>query len=75
MPLSPIPEREEESRMRMTRDAYAREVWQAIEALHGGDRHIVCPHENCPEELRVFSASLRAGTAVMCPLHGVIFRE
>jgi len=61
--------------MRLTRDSYAREVWKAIEALHEGEGHIACPHDNCLEELTVFSASLRAGTAFICPRHGVIFRE
>jgi hypothetical protein len=61
--------------MRMTRDAYAREVWKAIEALHEGEDHISCPHENCDEELLVFNPSVRAGIAVICPEHGIIFRE
>ena len=61
--------------MRMTRDSYAREVWKAIEALYDGQEHIACPHENCERELNVFEASIRAGTAVICPEHGVIFRE
>jgi nitrite reductase/ring-hydroxylating ferredoxin subunit len=61
--------------MRMTRDSYAREVWKVIEALSEGEEHISCPHENCEKELNVLAASLRAGTAVICPDHGVIFRE
>lgn len=61
--------------MRMTRDAYAREVWKTIQAIHQGEVHIACPHENCDENLEVRMASLRAGTAVKCPSHGIIFRE
>ena len=61
--------------MRMTRDSYAREVFKAIEALHDGEDHIACPHETCEQELDILMASLRAGTAVTCPDHGVIFRE
>ncbi len=61
--------------MRMTRDSYAREVWKAVEAVQQGQEHIACPHENCEEELNVLAASLRAGTAIICPEHGVIFRE
>ena len=60
--------------MRMTRDAYAREVLKAIEAIQDGGDHIACPHENCEHDLIVFVASLRAGTAVLCPEHGVIYR-
>lgn len=61
--------------MRMTRDSYAREVWKAIEAVRQGEEHIPCPHENCERELSILATSLRAGTAIVCPEHGVIFRE
>lgn len=61
--------------MRMTRDAYAREVWKAVEAFKQGERIIRCPHENCDEELEVIVASVQAGTTVKCPCHGIIFRE
>ncbi len=60
--------------MRMTRDTYAREVWKAIQALQDGGDHIPCPHENCEKELEIFMASLRAGMAIVCPEHGVIYR-
>lgn len=70
-----LPDREGERPVRMTRDSYARQVWKAIQAIGEGENHIPCPHENCAEELRFFTASLRAGTAVVCPQHGVIFRE
>lgn len=62
-------------RMRMTRDTYAKEVWKVIQSFHEGENHISCPHENCEHELLIFMASLRAGTAVVCPEHGVIYRE
>ena len=61
--------------MRMTRDSYAKEVWKVVEALHDGEEHIPCPHEDCENELDLLTASIRAGTAVTCPQHGVIFRE
>lgn len=61
--------------MRMTRDSYAREVWKVIEAIQEGEEHIYCPHDNCEEELIIMAASLRAGTAMICPKHGVIYRE
>lgn len=61
--------------MRMTRDSYAKEVWKVIEALQEGEEHIACPHQNCEQELNILMASLRAGTAIICPDHGVIFRE
>jgi len=61
--------------MRMTRDAYAREVWRAVEAMRQGDSRIMCPRENCEEELKVLVASLRTGTTMVCPEHGIIFRE
>ncbi len=61
--------------MRMTRDAYARQVWKVIEALSEGQDHVPCPHENCGEKVDVLTASVRAGTTVTCPQHGLIFRE
>lgn len=61
--------------MRMTRDAYAREVWKVIEAVKHGQEQIACPHENCDEPLRVMVASVRVGRTIICPEHGVIFRE
>jgi len=61
--------------MRMTRDAYAREVWKVIEALQQGQDQVPCPHANCDERLDVLMASVRAGTTITCPEHGVIFRE
>ena len=61
--------------MRMTRDAYAREVWKVVEAMRQGDNEITCPRENCEEELKILVASVRTGTAMICPEHGVIFRE
>jgi hypothetical protein len=61
--------------MRMTRDSYAREVWKVVEAIHQGHETTACPHENCEEQLEVLVASLRAGTTIVCPQHGVIFRE
>lgn len=61
--------------MRMTRDAYAREVRKAVEALSQGQEGISCPHENCEQSLRVLPPNIRTGTTVLCPEHGVIFRE
>jgi len=61
--------------MRMTRDAYAREVWKAVEAIHEGQDETLCPHENCEQQLSVLVASVRAGTTIVCPQHGTIFRE
>jgi nitrite reductase/ring-hydroxylating ferredoxin subunit len=61
--------------MRMTRDSYAREVWKAVEALHSGQDQIPCPHENCEELLNISATSIRAGTAIVCPEHGVIYRD
>ena len=61
--------------MRMTRDAYAREVWKVIEAVEDGKDSVACPHENCEQQLRVLVGSIRTGAALACPEHGVIYRE
>ena len=61
--------------MRMTRDAYAREVWKVVEALHQGQDEIPCPHESCEEFLRASASDIHTGTTLTCPDHGVIFRE
>ncbi|MBP6965327.1 MAG: hypothetical protein KBC96_13080 [Armatimonadetes bacterium] len=61
--------------MRLTRDAYAREVWKVIETLNEGEQPLVCPHEGCEKPLDVSAPSLHTGTTVSCPEHGVIFRE
>jgi len=61
--------------MRMTRDAYAREVWKLIETLEKEDDQATCPHENCEQQLDVVMTSVRTGTTVRCPDHGVIFRN
>ncbi len=61
--------------MRMTRDAYAREVWRVIESLDKEDEPVVCPHENCERPLDIVMTSIRTGTTVNCPDHGVIFRD
>ncbi|MHB0914037.1 MAG: hypothetical protein ACYC2Y_11450 [Armatimonadota bacterium] len=60
--------------MRMTREAYARQVWKAVDEAAIGDVEAECPHENCGERLRVRTSSLQAGTVVICPQHGVIYR-
>jgi len=59
----------------MTRDAYARAVWRVIENLHEEDEPVICPHENCDKQLNVVMTSVRTGTTVSCPDHGVIFRD
>jgi hypothetical protein len=59
----------------MTKDGYAKEVWKVVSAIHDGEKHIMCPHEDCERELTVFMASLHAGTAFVCPTHGVVYRE
>lgn len=61
--------------MRMTRDAYAREVWKLIESLEQEEDQVTCPHENCEQHLDVVMASVRTGTTLSCPDHGVIFRD
>lgn len=61
--------------MRMTRDAYAREVWKAIEAMREGEEEVTCPHHDCEEQLKILTTSIRAGTTMVCPRHGIIFRE
>lgn len=61
--------------MRMTRDAYAREIWKLIESLDQDEEPATCPHENCEQELCVITASVRTGTTLNCPDHGVIFRN
>lgn len=61
--------------MRMTRDAYAREVWKLIESYDETEEPITCPHENCEQQLAIAMASVRTGTTVICPDHGVIFRN
>jgi hypothetical protein len=61
--------------MRMTRESYAKEVWKAVISVREGKKDIDCPHEDCGEKLQIFSTSVQAGTTVVCPQHGVIFRE
>jgi flavorubredoxin len=61
--------------MRMTREAYAREVWKVLEAMREGKRQVTCPRENCNELLQVIMTSVKTGKALVCPQHGVIFRE
>ena len=61
--------------MRMTREAYAREVWKAVEAVRQGRNEVTCPHEDCKEYLRILMMSVQTGTTVVCPEHGLIFRE
>ncbi len=61
--------------MRMTRDAYAREVWKVVEAFHQGQELIPCPHENCDKQLKVSRPSIKTGTVLICSEHGIIFRE
>lgn len=61
--------------MRMTRDAYAREVWRILEAVEEGEDGVTCPRENCHELLQITMSSVQAGKTVVCPQHGVIFRE
>jgi hypothetical protein len=65
----------EEAVMRMTRDTYAKEVLRVIESLDEGVDHIYCPRENCESELQVLVSSLKAGAQVVCPDHGIIFRD
>lgn len=61
--------------MRMTREAYAREVWKAIESVRKGQHEVECPHGDCAKPLRVISVSVRTGTTIVCPDHGIIYRE
>lgn len=61
--------------MRMTRDTYAKEVWKVVEAMHEGDTKISCPHENCTEELLITLTNVHTGIRIICPEHGLIFRE
>jgi nitrite reductase/ring-hydroxylating ferredoxin subunit len=61
--------------MRMTREAYAREVWKAIEAVKNGSDAVPCPHDNCEQLLRVLVTSVHTGTTIVCPQHGLIFRD
>jgi hypothetical protein len=61
--------------MRMTREAYAREVWKAIEAVCEGEETVACPHEDCREKLKILIASVQTGATIVCPSHGLIYRE
>lgn len=61
--------------MRMTREAYAREVWKVVESVREGNEDVACPHEGCKKLLEVWITSMRTGTTVVCPDHGVIYRE
>lgn len=61
--------------MRMTREAYAREVWKAVEAVREGEDEVSCPHESCEKRLKVLLTSLRTGATIVCPEHGLIYRE
>jgi hypothetical protein len=61
--------------MRMTRDAYAREVWKAVEAVRHGEDGASCPRENCDERVKVLAASVKVGKIIICPAHGIIYRE
>lgn len=61
--------------MRMTREAYAREVWKTIENALEGEDQVQCPHEDCEKEIQVINTSVHTGTTLVCPQHGVIYRE
>jgi len=59
----------------MTRDSYAKEVMKVVESMHHGDGGITCPRDECDERLNVIIANMRNGTTMICPTHGLIFRE
>ncbi|HEY3298501.1 MAG TPA: hypothetical protein VGK34_07590 [Armatimonadota bacterium] len=61
--------------MRMTREAYAREVWKVVESVRDGRDEVACPHDSCKQALKVLVASVQAGTTIVCPDHGIIYRE
>lgn len=61
--------------MRMTREAYAREVWKTVQLVLDGENTVRCPHEDCQERILVLATSVRTGTTLVCPMHGVIYRE
>ena len=61
--------------MRMTRETYAKEVLKRIESVRDGRDEVSCPHEGCEKMLRILLTSVRTGTTVVCPDHGLIYRE
>jgi hypothetical protein len=61
--------------MRMTREAYAREVWKVVKSVQDGCLEVACPHEGCEKALKVLVASVKTGATVVCPDHGIIYRE
>jgi hypothetical protein len=60
--------------MRMTREAYAKEVWKVVKSVGDGHAEVSCPHEGCEKPIQVQVKSMQAGPVVTCPDHGVIYR-
>ncbi len=61
--------------MRMTREAYAKEVLKTVEAVLEGEKNVCCPHENCDQPLQSLNPSMQAGMTIKCPLHGIIYHK
>ncbi|MDH7481721.1 MAG: hypothetical protein QHH26_07085 [Armatimonadota bacterium] len=61
--------------MSMTRDAYAKEVLRIAEAALYHNEHPVCPHDGCSEILEVIWTFANRTRAIVCPVHGPIFKE
>lgn len=61
--------------MSMTRDTYAKQVRRVAEAALYRDEAVMCPHEDCDEELAIVRQSMLSTRSILCPVHGRIFQE
>ena len=61
--------------MGMTRDSYAKEVMKVAEAALRRNEAVLCPHEDCGERLDVVKQNTFSTRALLCPIHGQIFKE
>ena len=61
--------------MSMTRDAYAKEVRKVAEAVLERNETVVCPREDCGQQLRIVQQSTLSTRSILCPVHGHIYQE
>lgn len=61
--------------MSMTRDTYAKQVLRVAEAALYRNEAVMCPHEECEEELSIIRQGMLSTRSIFCPVHGHIFQE
>jgi hypothetical protein len=61
--------------MSMTRDAYAKELIKAAEAVFRRNEAATCPHEDCDEHLSAVRQNTFSTRSLFCPVHGHLFQE